>query len=86
MFSHSSLSFSLVGGSVWTRTKRQQQQQQQQRAHKKHTTRGARLLFRFSQTKTESRDKCVKVLSVCSVYFRSFGETMMMTPRRDTTF
>ena len=30
MFSHSSLSFSLVGGSVWTRTKRQQQQQQQQ--------------------------------------------------------
>jgi hypothetical protein len=27
-----------------------------------------------SQTKTESRDKCVKVLSVCSVYFRSFGE------------
>ena len=29
MFSHSSLSFSLVGGSVWTRTKRQQQQQQQ---------------------------------------------------------
>jgi hypothetical protein len=30
MFSHSSLSFSLVGGSVWTGTKRQQQQQQQQ--------------------------------------------------------
>ena len=29
MFSHSSLSFSLVGGSVWTRTKQQQQQQQQ---------------------------------------------------------
>lgn len=48
MFSHSSLSFSLVGGSVWTRTKRQQQQKQlkntnsntlQQNNNRKTTTR-----------------------------------------------
>ena len=47
MFSHSSLSFSLVGGSVWTRTKRQQQQQlnnnsntlQQNNNNRKTTTR-----------------------------------------------
>ena len=46
MFSHSSLSFSLVGGSVWTRTKRQQQRlndsntlQQNDNNNKKTTTR-----------------------------------------------
>lgn len=82
MFSHSSLSFSLVGGSVWTRTKRQQQRLndsntlQQNNNNKKKTTTRIHLFGKPNTGESATKESLEYELEKANKWREELGEEL----------